>query len=172
MAWDWADTFKGLIATAIGAVATLSYKRLKPTYYLIRKYLSLVSRTEKLANDVSILQAQKVALFHTDRNPIVVKNSEGELIYCNPSFLDLTGLDNMEDALRFGFTQAIHPDDRERADRLREQQIHHPSQMYGTIKFKNIKSGSTVLTVYRTKLVHNYKGELIETIGRLYIISE
>lgn len=172
MAWDWSDTFKGFVATILGAIATLSYKKLKPTYNSVRRFLALTNRTEKIALELSILQSERLALFHTDQYPIVVKNAKMELVYCNPAFLDLTGLDNMEDALGFGFIESIHPDDRERTDRLRQNQISHPSQSYGTTRFKNIQNGNSILTVYRSKLVYNYKGELIGTIKRLYVITE
>lgn len=172
MAWDWSDTFKGLVATVIGAIATLSYKKLKPTYNAVRRFLALTNRTEKLALDLSILQSERIALFHTDQNPIVIKNTKMELVYCNPAFLDLTGMDNMEDALGFGFTEAVHPDDKDRTDKLWATQVLHPSQTYGTVKFRNIQNGTSILTAFRSKLVFNYKGELIETFVRFYIITE
>lgn|GEM_PF-4555887 len=172
MAWDWSDTIKGGIATLVGAIATVSYKKFKPTLSYFRKLFLVTQDVEKLKDEVIILQGERIAFFHTDKNPIIVKNALGELIYVNPSFVDMAGFENAEDALGFGYVSAIHPDQQDELEKLRDRLNKHPSNYFGYVKWKNKQTGVAVLTVVRTKLVHDYKNELIETICRLYIIKE
>lgn len=171
MAWDFSDVFKGLMATAISAFTIWAYKKLKPTVRLIKRFWNIANQTDILQKDVAILQNERLALFHIDLNPILIKNTKGEIDYCNPAFVDMAGFNSAEDAYGFGFTEAIHPDERERTDRLRAQQQAHPSQVQGIVKMQNIQTQQPILVHFKTKPIY-YKGDLVETLIRLYIISE
>ncbi len=172
MEWDWSDTFKTAIIAALGWVGQRTVKKLKPAWVLLKKFINLAQTTDQISYTVSLLKNQQLALFHIDKDPIFITNLKGEVTYVNPAFLDLTGFENAEESYGFGYTSAIHPDSRAEHEKLRAELVLHPSPYHGYIKLRNKKTGKVILTVCRTKLVYNLKNELVETIGRIYIITE
>lgn len=169
MAWDYSDTFKGLIAGAIGWIATKAVKKLNPAYKALLKFLRVAKKADEIHITTNVLKSSLVALYHVDKDPIFLLNKNGELTYCNPAWVELTGMEQ-NDAKGYGYSRAIHPDDRDRMDKERTDIINHPAPFFGTVKFKHMKTGEMIVVICRTELIYNGT-ELVETLGRLYIIK-
>ena len=75
-----------------------------------------------------------------------------------------------KDAANFGYIRAIYPNDRASMAVEREDIINHPVPFYGQVRFKNVVTGAIIITMCRTELIYN-ENELVETIGRLYIVE-
>lgn len=169
MAWDWSDTFKGLIATVVGFVGSRSVKKMKPSYRQFIKFLAVAKKTDEIHVTTTVLKASLLALYNVDKDPIFILNPKGELTYCNPAWVELTGMEANE-AKGFGYSRAIHPDDKERMAKERDDIINHPAPFFGRVKFKHMETGETIVVICRTELIYNGT-ELIETLGRLYILK-
>ncbi len=50
-------------------------------------------------------------LLDTTPNPVCIRNTSGEMVYCNKAYIDFIGQDSMGDALLTTYRDMIHPDD-------------------------------------------------------------
>jgi hypothetical protein len=72
------------------------------------------------------------------------------------------------EAKGFGYIRAVHPNDRKKIERERDEIINHPVCYHGEVKFFNLITKETTIVMCRTGLIY-YKKDLIGTIGRLHI---
>lgn len=170
MAWDWSETFKGLIATALGWVGARSVKKAKPLYNDFLKFIKVSRKLQELEGTLSLVQSRQMAIFHIDKTPIFITNEKAELTYVNPAWEELTGMQH-EEAEGYGYVKVIHPEHRDEMEKQRKDMIQHPVTFFGEVAFKNLKTGKKINTICRTKLV-SQNGKVIETIGRLYVIED
>lgn len=169
MDWNWSDTFKGLIATTLGWVGAKSVKSIKPTYRRLNDFWVVTKKTEANEKSIEVIKETLEAFYNIDRDPIFMLSQNGELTYCNPAWVNLTGMPENE-AKGFGYMRAVHPSERGRAERERDEIINHPVSYHGEVKILNLITKETITTICKTELIY-HKKELIGTIGRLYVIS-
>lgn len=164
---DWSDIFKGLIATTLGWIGAKSVKSIRPTYKKFNQFLVVTRKAEANEKEIEILKSTLLALYNIDKEPIFILNQHGELTSCNPAWEELTGMPENE-AKGFGYIRAVHPDERKRVERERDDIIKHPVSFHDEIPFLNLITKKTIVTICKTELIC-HKKELVGTIGKLYI---
>lgn len=118
-----------------------------------------------------IAESKQMAALHTAPDPIFIMNPGGELVYANPAWGLMTGFTNIEDAYGKGYMQAIPPHDRDEIEKQNERLVEHPGSFEGEIRFRHLRTKDIINTICRSEPVHDDKEKVIETIGRLYIVT-
>ncbi|MHC4252684.1 MAG: PAS domain S-box protein, partial [Planctomycetota bacterium] len=109
-----------------------------------------------------VVESSPMGIFETDR--------DGRVLYTNPQWRSITGM-QIEESLGFGWTGALHPDDRERIlaewnDCLREKKGYS-----GRFRFVR-PSGETRLVYTRTTPILDEAGEVVRHVGANEDITE
>jgi PAS domain S-box-containing protein len=172
MKWEWAaDTFKALILVAATWAANYARKKFIPFLKAIKRIVKVSDRVDALEVEVSIIESRLRAALHTDPNPAFIVDAKTDLIYANPAWGEMTGFSNIQDAYGKGYLKAIPPEDRDSIERDGERFAEHPSSYEGDVRFRHIKTKQIISTIVRSELVYDKNGELIQTIGRIKILT-
>lgn len=167
MPLDWAaDLFKTLIGTAAVFSANWIRKKFKPTMKHLKRISEVSDRVDGLETKVMMIEGRQHALMYIDPRPIFVLNSKNEVKSVNPAWLEMTGMQTEKDALGFGYLRAIPEEDRDMMMEQAETFLEHPGAFSGEVKFKNVKTGTIIITYCRSEIVLN-KELVVETIGIL-----
>lgn len=173
MSWDWAiDSFKAGILVLLTWGTNYLRKKALPFLKEFRRFLKLTEIVDRIDNEVGVLKSKQMASLHTDVHPIFIMNNEGEMIYANPAWCDMTGFTNVKDAYGKGYLKAIPPEDIEMIEKQNERLVEHPSSYEGEIRFRHIKTKEIINTICRSELVHGRNEVLVETVGRLFILKD
>ena len=170
MSWIQEGIKAGVIA-GVTALVVLFWKNIRVLIKKAKKIIEAADKLEVLDTEVSILKSKQMADFHTGTNPVFIINTKGELIYANPSWADAFGWTNIKDAYGKGYLKCIPPEDVDDVEELSDRLQQHPSSYEGKVRFKHIRTDEIIYAICRTELIHDRKGNLIETIGRLSIIK-
>lgn len=173
MSWDWViDTAKGLIALIIAWAANYLRKQAKPIVLAVKKIGNIVKIVNTLESKQAILASEQLAFYHISKNPIYIIDNTGGVTYVNPAWVAMAGFRDDRDAHGYGYMRAVHPEDRDEIERQRALLEKKQSSFQGRVRFKNLQTTKTIIADCISELVYNDKGEVIKTIGTLYIISE
>lgn len=107
---------------------------------VINKIDTKLDKTQRnLDNIIAIVKAQQ----EYDSDGIFIADKHGNCYYFNKAYLDITGLSSNE-ALNFGWTNAIHPKDYERILSSWRTCVSTMSNMELVHSYKNVKSKRVV----------------------------
>jgi PAS domain S-box-containing protein len=165
MSWDWViDTAKGLIAVGIAWLANYLRKQAHPMLQALKKLGNIVKIINTIEEKQSIISSEQLAFYHISKNPIFIIDNVGAITYVNPAWVEMAGFRDDRDAHGYRYLLAVHPEDRVEVER---QKI-----LQGRVRFKNLQSGKIIITECMSELVYNNKGEVVKTIGILYVYPE
>jgi len=177
MAWI-GDSVRAGVGGILTAAIIFLWKKGKPAFNFIKVILDSGDSIEKLndqqheqAIEISILKSKQMALLHTSLEPAFITAPNGDLIYVNPAWLEMTGFRDPKDAYGYGYLKCIPVLDRGELLKHVELLIQHPSPSETVIRFQQLGTGKIITTMCRTELVHDGNGVLIETVGRLRIFT-
>ena len=103
-----------------------------------------------------------VAIFNT--------NEEGEYTYVNEEWMKYSGME-FNEALRYGWTNAIYPDDKERVVKEWQEAVSKNNEFQSELRFLNKNGKLTWLSAKATKLVDS-NNNLLGHIGIAIDVSE
>ncbi|MHC5055235.1 MAG: PAS domain S-box protein [Planctomycetota bacterium] len=109
-----------------------------------------------------VVEASPMGIFETDR--------DGRVLYTNPKWCSITGM-SMEESLGFGWTGALHPDDRERMLAEWNECLREKRGYSGRFRFIR-PSGETRLVHTRTTPILDEAGEVVRHVGANEDITE
>lgn len=168
MQWDWKiDSFKILMAGLIGWGGKEVAKRFLPVVNVVKR----VYKIEELEQESAITKSKLMAILHISTDPMFISNPKGELIYVNPSWSEMTGIDS-NDAHGLWFSVAVHPDSEIEMKKRGDMSVLHTSPYFGLISYKHADTGKIIKTYCRSELVHDKEDKHIETVARLSIIKD
>ena len=170
MEWS-SEIWKECVAVGIGGLVVYFKKDILP--FLKKMYGKTVrNKVDELAVRMDVSENLFYALLEIDDRAIFVNDDKGELIYVNTSWLNITGMPNVDSAKGHGYMAIIPAEDKEAMQRLQETYQKHPTTRFdGNIRFKKYKTN--VITEYYCKSlpITDYKNIVKKTIGRIYIID-
>ena len=118
-----------------------------------------------------ILRAKQMALVYCAPDPIFISNSQGEVTFVNPAWLNMTGMPTASDAYGYGYIKVVHPINKKSIQDDGELLIKHPSSYENVVIFQHFKTKKAIHTICRSEPIRDEEGNLVETIGRLSIIN-
>ena len=169
---EWKEKgLEAIFAAAIAFVGAIFVKKAKPAWNELRRLTRLTDNVDELNRNVGINDALVRSILHTASDAIFISNTKGEVIFVNMAYLQLTGMRTQKDAYGFGFLQVIPEDDREDILEQGERLAKHPSSFEDIVRFEHFITKEIITTLCRSEPLF-YKGELVETLGRLTIINK
>lgn len=172
--WDTQTTFTALLIAGLGTCGGYIFKQIAPGYKSWKKFLKKLHRVEDLdlmETRLEILENTFVAWYDILEDPIYKTSPSGEVTYVNAAWLEMTGITDSKNAFGFGYMAAIPDEDFAKIERLHDLHQAHPSSFRGNVRFKNVQTGEIITTRCKAALVYDFKDNLIETIGRIYILK-
>lgn len=169
MEWS-SEIWKECIAVGIGGLVVYFKKDIAPFFKKIYGK-TLRNKINDLSIRMDISENLFYALLEIDDRAIFVNDEKGELTYVNPSWLNITGMPNIESAKGHGYMSVIPKDDKVAVEQLHQLHQDHPTTRYdGTIRFQKYKTN--IITEYYCKSfpITDYTNHVKKTIGRIYII--
>ena len=167
---DWKE--KGAETIFIGMLAFLGsflVKKVKPVWKELKRMGGVTDKVDEQSLKIYILEKTLDKLMHTDPNPVFITNRDGELVYANPAWIRMTGFSDATLAYGKGYLRAIVKHDREEMEQMSERLTEHPSSFEGDVRFQHLVTKEIINTVCRSEPIFGVDGEVIKTIGRLYI---
>ena len=171
MAWLQEGIKAGIISIVTAAVIYF-WKNARQLYKKAQKIIDSADKLDLLEMEVGVLKSKQMADFHTDVTPVFINNTKGELIYANRAWADLLGWKSVKDAYGKGYLKAVPPQDIEEMERQSQRLVDHPSSFDGEVRLMHRITKEYIYAICRTELIHDNKGNLVETIGRLYVIKQ
>ena len=170
MEWS-AEIWKECIAVGIGAFVVYFKKDISP--FLKKIYgKTLRNKIDELGIRMDVSENLFYALLEIDDRAIFVNDENGEVVYVNLSWLNLTGMPNMESAIGYGYMAVIPKEDKQIIEQQQQAHLKHPKTRFdGNIRFQKYKTN--IITEYYCKSlpITDYKNNVKKTIGRIYIID-
>ncbi len=168
---EWKE--KGLETIFGGVVLFLGsffVKKAKPVWKELRRMSLLTNKVDELNKKAEITEKRLRALLAASSEPSFICNNEGEIIFVNAAWLEMTGMRKESDALGFGFLAVIPDDDIDDTIRDTKFFIDHPSSSELNVRYQHFVTKEIINTIVRAEPL-KYDGELFETIGRVRIIK-
>lgn len=176
MAWIKEALTGSIVSTVTASIIYLWNKRktfLRHTnrFFKFSEEIDLLIANDKKHDiEISILKSKQMSGFYTIPDPIFITNTKGELIFANPAWLKIMQL-QLDDAKGFGFLKVVHPENKIQVQEYSREQKDSPSSFEGVIVFRPYISKTKLTTICRSEPVHDCTGSVIETVGRLTVIS-
>ena len=169
---------KGILGAIIIWVTKKVYQFIVPKYKKFKEFFHSVDRILQLQLDVDlieeenfILRATLVSVVKTAIYPMYMMDKQNNLILVNDAWLQITGFNNPENAYSTGYFKAIHPDSLKEIHDIADERMGASTPISGEVKFRNLITHDVTQCEYRTEVIKNSKGEIINYIGSLKIIS-
>ena len=172
--WDAQSTFTALLIAGLGTCGGYLVKQIMPIYKSFKnlfKRLKRIEDIEDIETRIEIIENTFIALYDISIDPMFKTNNNGEVTYVNVAWLDMTGITDSKNAYGFGYMAAIPEEDIAKISRLNEQYTSHPSTYIGNIRFKNVTTGSIIEANCKSTVIYDFKNNITETIGRIYILK-
>lgn len=103
----------------------------------------LESKVDEALTGIERITAIVKAGYEFDDDGIFIANSLGNCYYFNRKYLEITGL-SLEEALNYGWTNAIHPLDHEKIVSAWSNTVQTKSNATISYRYKNTKSGKVI----------------------------
>lgn len=169
---------KGILGGLSIWAAKKVYRFAEPRYKKLREYSKSVDRIGQLRVDVDFAKEEHFILRETFKGivktanyPMYMLDSKRGLILVNTPWLAITGFSNPEDAYATGYFKAVHEDDEEELHDIVRDSSNAGFTVFGIVRFKNLISQTVTECSYRTEPIKTSKGETINYIGSLSILS-
>ena len=169
---------KGIIGGIIAWVTKKVYGFLKPRikklnelYDSVDKIIQIQKRVEFNKEENIILREMMYGIIKNAPYAMYILNEKNEVIKVNTAWLKITGFSDPEEAYGTGYYKAIHGDDLKKMHQVAAERIGATSPTWGEVNFKNIMTGDVTFCEYRTEVIKNSKGSVINYMGSLKIVS-
>ena len=181
MDWKWQE--KGLDALYIGSLTLLGsflVKKIKSAWNGVEKITALGARVDKLEKELviskrelAVSKSKKMVILQIISEPILIMDTNADVIFANPAFVAASGFANIEDSFSRGYVDAIHEKDKKRIEQGFERLVKHPLSWGTDVKMVKIgdKEAEIINTHWRCDWVHDDEENLIEIIIRISILK-
>jgi len=121
--------------------------------------------TERKSSDAALRDSREFFRFLSESSPLGVfqTDARGSVEYLNPKWLEIAGMER-DDALGFGWSDALHPEDRERVLADWDVCLKERTGYDGEFRFRK-PSGEVTWTHTQTAPVFSSEGEVISHVG-------
>lgn len=103
------------------------------------------NKVDKTINSLERVTAIVKAGYEFDDDGIFMANAVGNCYYFNRKYLEIAGL-NLEEALNYGWTNAVHPLDHSKIVESWNNTVQTKSSAVISCRYKNLKSGRVIHT--------------------------
>lgn len=128
-------------------------------------------RIKELNTQIFIANAMQMSFAYCAPDAIFVNNEKGEVTFVNPAWLALTGMPTTKDAYGFGYYRVIHKESIDFVKENTKSLIEHPGSFDNEIIFQHYHTKAKITTQCRSEPIFDDMGKLIQTIGRISVIS-
>lgn len=167
MAWDWEDTGKSLLLAFIIWASNQLRKKIIPVWGNVKRVWNLSKIVKDLEFTVYTEKNKLQALLQISPHPIYIINEEGEMIYANQAWIDLTGYKDEKEAYGLGYLRSVHPEDRSEVSNQRKLLANSDTAYNGQVRFRNLRTHEDITRTCVSQTFKDNIGKVIGTIGTL-----
>jgi PAS domain S-box/PAS domain S-box/PAS domain S-box len=127
--------------------------------------------TERKKSEEALKKTQQLFQILAQASPVGIfrTKSDGSTTYVNPKWLELSGLTN-DEAIGFGWLEAIHPDDREQLDLRWKSDVQ--SQKSSVAEYRFLRPDGSIVWVIGSAVPEKRDNEVTGYIGTITDITE
>lgn len=138
---------------------------------LVDKVGNIMHKLHEIHEDTKLIKHKQKTVSYLDLQPIFECDENGYNIFVNKKWCEITGLEE-EEALGYGWINAIHPTDRQRVHEEWSRTIKADSQISSKYRLYNAKTTQIISVKSLAKIERDRNGDILFIIGTFEILPD